>query len=306
MNREPAPFSRRQWMLGTLALGSLGAASPADDPRLATIRARGRKAAMEGFDESEKGHYLGIGDAPKKFREEALAICEIVAAEFFKHFSGKGFELTWPKEKLIVVILMGPKSYAKFEGVFIDDAIGGHFDLEENRLVMFDSRGPGANPKEEIKEQDNTLKLVHEAAHQLTFNTGLLNLKADIPLAISEGLATYCETWRPRRQGVIGAPNKRRFLGLQQGLDQGISWIPLKTLLQDDKVFDEAKPTAQVAYAESSLLASKLLKDPARLPKFRNYLAALRDKPDPARRIELATSHLGDLDRLDKEVLTGQ
>ena len=59
-------------------------------------------------------------------------------------------------------MLMGPKSYAEFEGGFVDEAVGGHFDLEENWLVMFDSRGPGANPKAPIPEQDNTLALVHE------------------------------------------------------------------------------------------------------------------------------------------------
>jgi hypothetical protein len=306
MNRETSPISRRKWLLGALAMGALGAGPRAGNPRLEAIRAKGRKAAMEGFDESETTHYLGIGDAPKKFREEALAISESVAADYFKLFKDKGFELAWPVEKLTVVVLMGPKSYAMFEGGFIGDTIGGHFDLEENRLVMFNSSGPGANPKDVVPEQDNTLKLVHETGHLLTFNTGLLNLKADVPLGISEGLATYFETWRPRRRGQIGARNDRRLLGLKQGLDQGVAWIPLKTLLQDDKVFDETKPTAQVAYAESWLFVSKLLKDPARLPRFRDYLAALREKPDPARRVELAATHLGDLDKLDKEVRPGR
>ena len=303
MNREPAKFSRRGWLVGALATASgLGASPPADRPEIASIRAKARKAGMEGFDESTTAHFAGIGDAPERFREEALAICEVVATDYFKIFKDKGFELTWPAEKLTVVILMGPKSYAMFEGGFIDDAVGGHFDLGENRLVMFNASGPGANPKERIPEQDNTLKLVHEVGHQLTFNTGLLGPKADVPLAISEGLATYFETWRPKKRGVIGSRNERRLLGLKQGLDQGVPWIPLKTLIQDDKAFDETKPTAQVAYAESWLLASRLLKDPARLARFRDYLAALREKSDPGRRIEVATQILGDLDKLDKEI----
>jgi hypothetical protein len=302
MNRPPCPISRRHWIFGALVVGALGRTARADDPRVAVIRARGRKAEMEGFDESETAHYLAIGDAPKRFREEALAVCESVAAEFFKHFAAKGFELAWPKDKLAVVVLMGPKSYAKFEGGFVDEAIGGHFDLEENRLVTFNSAGPGANPKAAIPELDNTLKLVHETTHQLTFNTGLMDLKADIPLAIGEGLATYGETWRPRRRGVIGGKNERRLLGLKLGLEEGVAWIPIKTLLQDDKVFDETKPTAQVAYAESWLLVARLLREPSRLIRFREYLAALRKKPDPAKRLAVAAEHLGDLDKLDKEI----
>ena len=200
---------------------------------------------------------------------------------------------------------MGPKSYVMFEGGFLDEALGGHFDLEANRLVIFDFLGPGANRKNPISEQDNTLQLVHETIHQLTFNTGLLDLKADVPRCVSEGLATYAETWRPRRQGVIGGKNDRRLLGLKQGLDQGVAWIPLKTLLEDDKVFDDQK-TVQVAYAESWMFAYTMLKQPAKLAKFRAYLGALREKPEPSKRIEVATTHLGDLEKLDKEIRAGR
>ena len=46
----------------------------------------------------------------------------------------------------------------------------------------------------------------------------------------------------------------------------------------------------------------KMMKDTARLPKFRAYLAALREKTNPADRIAIATEHLGDLAKLDREV----
>ena len=299
-------ISRRRWLAGAAAFGAFGASPPfADRPALEAIRARGRKAAMEGFDESETDHYVAIGDAPGKFREEALAICESVAADYRKHFADKGFDFAWPGEKLRVVTLLGPKSYAKFEGGFVDDAIGGHFDLEENRLVMFDFRGPGSNPKAAIPEQDNTLALVHETIHQLTFNTGLLDLKADIPLCISEGLATYGETWSPRRKSGLGAVNARRRRGLELGRQQGIKWIPIATLMAEDKLLNDER-LQQVAYAESWMLVARLMKDQARLPQFREYLAALRQRPDGARRMEIATASFGDLEKLDKEVRSGR
>ena len=302
MNRGPSSISRRSWLLGTMALVAAG---PPDDPRIAAIRARGRKAAMQGFDESESAHYVGIGDTPIKFREDALAICEAVATDYFKHFKAKGFQIAWPKEKLVAVVLLGPKSYAEYMGGFIDEAIGGHFDLKMNELVMFDFRGPGANPKAPVPEQDNTLALVHEAFHQLTFNSGLLDLGADIPLCIIEGLATYAETWSPRRKKQLGEKNDRRLLGLTLANKQGVKWIPLAKLIAEDKLFDDEK-TQQIAYAESWLLVSKLLRDSSKLPKIRDYLATLREKPDPARRIEIATEHLGDLEKLDKEIHSGR
>ncbi len=311
MTREPAGISRRHWLMGTLAFGALGAGPPLDDPRIAEIRARARKAEMQGFDESESTHFIGIGDTSKKFREEALEICEAVAADYFKLFADKGFKIAWPSEKLVVVILLGPKSYAMFEGGFIDEAVGGHFDLDRNRLVMFNFKGPGANPKAPVPEVDNTLALVHETIHQLTFNTGLLDLKADTPRCISEGLATFGETWSPRRKHKIGEKNNRRLLGLNLANREGVEWIPLARLLADDKPFDEAKTqqealTQQIAYAESWLLVNKLLRDPKILANFRDYLAALREKPDRARRVEIATEHLGDLDKLDREIHSGR
>ncbi len=300
---RPLPISRRSWLLGTLAFTAIGASKP-DHPELDKIRARGREAGMEGFDESESAHYLAIGDAKQKFREEALAVCESVLADYRKYFKDKGFELTEPKSKLVVVTLQGPKAYAMFTGGFAD-AVGGHFDVKVNYQVMFNFRGTGANPKAPIAEQDNTFTLVHESIHQLTYNTGLLDLEADAPLCIIEGLATIGETWGPKKRGVIGAVNRRRLLGLEQGRQEGAKWIPLVNLLADDKFLDPEKSenkVVQVAYAESWMLLNKQMKDPARLPRFRAYLAALRAKPDPSKRIEMATTHLGDLEKLDREL----
>ena len=301
MNREPESWSRRRWLIASLAYGALGASPSRDDPRLASIRDRAKKAEMPVFDETQTTHYLGIGDALERFRRDALRICEEVAADYFKLFSAKGFEPKWPEGKLPVVILAGPKSYAKFEGGLPNEAVGGHFDLNENRLVMFDFREPGANPKAAIPEQDNTLVLVHETIHQLTFNTGLLDLRADTPLCISEGLATFGETWTPRTRSGLGANNSRRRKAYEEERKKGVRWIPVPRLFADDRSLTDAE-TEQMGYAGSWLLVSKLLKDPVRLPKFRDYLAELRTHPDPSKRIEVATRHLGDLDKLDREI----
>ncbi len=299
MIHAPSLISRRSWLLGTLAGWAVGPTLARGDGPFDAIRARARAAGMGPFDESESANYRAIGDARKEFREGALEVCESVAADYRKHFAERGFDLDVPKGKLTVVVLAGPKSYAAFEAGFLDEAIGGHFDLKENRLVMFDFRGIGANPKA-VAEEDNTFALVHESVHQLTFNTGLLDLKANAPLCVVEGLATYAETWRPRRRGAIGQVNRRRLLGLRQGRDQGVGWIPLEALLADDRPFDDPK-TEQVAYAEGWMFVHKMM-EPARRAKFRAYLKALLVKAEPARRVEIASAHLGDLDRLDREV----
>lgn len=295
--------SRRAWLRSLLPglVIAPALASGADD--LKPIRARGKEADLAPFEVVESDGFRGIGDAPAGFQEEALTICEAVSADYRRHFLDKGFDLNRPADKLTVVILAGTRSYAAFEKVPIGEVIGGHFDLEANWLVIFDARegGPRVGAGVAVPEADNTLKLVHETIHQLTFNTGVLDLKADVPLCVSEGLATYGETWRPGRKAEIGSVNFRRRRGLEDGAKEGVKWIPLARLLADDGPFDDEKEQ-QVAYAECWMFASKMLKDRARLPKFRDYLAALRGNDDPKKRIELATTHLGDLARLDREI----
>ncbi|WP_435007113.1 DUF1570 domain-containing protein [Tundrisphaera lichenicola] len=307
MTREPSTLSRRIWLLGTLGGLALGPKLARGDQALDAIQAKAKAAGLEPFEVSESTNYRGIGDASRSYREEALAICEEVAEDYRKHFTLKKFNLTSPVDKLTVVILKGPKSYSAFEGEDLGDAVGGHYDLRANRLVIFDFRGPGANPRAAAAEVDNTLTLVHEATHQLTYNTGVLDLASDVPLCVSEGLGTYAETWRPHRRGEIGQVNFRRRKGLELARGAGPRWFPLETFLANDSIFDSPDPsTQQVAYAESWMFVYRMMKDSSKLTRFRNYLQALRENRDPAKRLEIARAHLGDLARLDREIRTGR
>lgn len=304
--QRPRGTTRRTWLraLGATALLARAGVGAAGDDAVERIRAKGRDARMQPFDESESARYVAVGDASAGYRGEALRLCEAFGADFLAYFQEKGFALAWPAARLPIVVLAGPTSYAAFEKGFADEAIGGHFDLDANWLVTFDYR-PLANAPRARGGPDprvvNTFTLVHEAAHQLAYNTGLLDRGADVPLCVVEGLATYAETWGPTRRSGLGAPNVERRRGLATAQAGNARWIPVRRLLAEDNlVNDEA--TRDVAYAISTLLVAKLLKDPARLPHFRDYLKAVRATKDPARRVALAEEHLGDLDKLDREI----
>ena len=69
------------------------------------------------------------------------------------------------------------KSYAAFKGEPAGDDEGGIYDVEADRLVIFDA-GPGRGAgRTERPCRLNTFTLVHEATHQLTFDTGLLSTR---------------------------------------------------------------------------------------------------------------------------------
>ena len=87
--------------------------------------------------------------------------------------------------------------------------MGGHYELDTNRLVIFDFRPGGGPPAGANPKRINTFTLIHEATHQLTFNTGLLDRQGDVPVAVSEGLAMYAELGHDGRS-VLGMINRPR------------------------------------------------------------------------------------------------
>jgi hypothetical protein len=298
--RHSFRIHRRDWLKLACAScflpNSLRAQEPADD--LAAIAAHGQKVGLPAFERTQTAHFLAIGDATSAFRAAALNACEKMADDYLNHMQVKGFtHLAFPKKRMTVVTLGDSNSYAAYTGDPADLVIGGHYERDTNRLVMFDFRGNrnvGA-----AAERINSFVLFHETSHQLTFNIGLLNPKGDVPLCIAEGMAAYGEVWRPERRGFVGQINKDR-LGVLPASTKALrdAWIPLPTLLKDDEQLRD-KATQQLAYAESWALIHAHLKNPDRTPKLRAYLTEIFKRDDASRRLEDAEKHLGDLTKLD-------
>jgi len=307
--RPPADLSltRRTWLTGSL-IGGLGWVVRARDSKAApagqtaeSIQAEARRAGLRAaFHTTESKHFLGIGDAPDKYRRRALEICQELSTTYLKHFHDKGFTaIALPEATLTVVTLKDRASYEKFLGEDAGPDVGGHFDLDANRLVIYDFRSPPNDPDPIANaERVNMFTLIHEGLHLLTFNTGLLNLKGDVPACVSEGLAAYGEAWRPGGHGPFGLRNGFRRDVLA---DPNATWTPIAKLISDDKLLT-ADDTAQFAYAQSWVFAHCLMKTPAKLKGFRAYLDAIRERKDSSKRQDDATKYLGDLDRLDRDL----
>ena len=269
-----------------------------EDREIAAVQAKAKGAGLGQFHSNRTGHFLAIGDAPESFRREALDICEKLIPAFLGDFTKRGFILEPPARRLTVVILKDAQSYAWYNGdAELPTAEGGHYDLDTNRLVVFDFRPRNADVEADA-QRANLLSLVHEATHLLCFNTGLLSRNSDYPACISEGLATYGELWRRSDKTKFGLNNPLRLNVAKQAGE----WIPIAKLLTNDELFT-TESTEQLAYAESWLLVHYLLRaDNA--PRFRNYLAKLSSSTDPTKRQQLAEAALGPLSKLDKPIKT--
>jgi hypothetical protein len=270
---------------------------------VAAIRAKATKAGLKGFDTRRTEHFLGVGDGPAGYSAQALDLSERIARDFLAHFRKQGFKVDFPAQRLVVVTLKDAASYGAFSGEDPGQAIGGHYEPDANRLVIFDFRADQARQNAEAKRY-NTFTLVHETIHLLCFNTGLLSIQQDVPVCVSEGLATYGELWtRSRGQSSFGAVNGPRLQDLIKQMGGGGQWIPISRLLTDDKLFDDPK-TEHLAYAESWLLIHYLLETKEQLPKFQAYLTGLArvDVGHAMSRDKYAESRLGSLRDLDAAV----
>jgi hypothetical protein len=247
-------------------------------------------------------NYLVLGDAPLPFLTKALEICEGVEKDYLNHFGKtKRFTVSPPSRRLAIVVLSGPKAYGAYLGIKPDEAVGGEYDLSTNHLVIFDNRGREQVSGDEARA--NTMALVHEATHQLTYNTGLLERGTDIPKCINEGLAVYAEVRRPdEKKGKIGDRNDPRLNVLLDAANKQEPWFAVSRLITDDSLFDKPE-TEQLAYAQSWLLVHALMNSQTRREQFKKYLAALRGRREASQRLKDAAAAFGDLDRLDQELI---
>ncbi len=204
-----------------------------------------------------------------------------------------------PDRRLTVLVFRDERPFLRFAEHAIPGTVG-VYSRSSNSLALFDFRNVPMSPN--AAGQSNMETLTHEATHQLTFNTGLLERKADIPKSVVEGLAMYCERRRFVGRNEPGQANLRRLDELAH-LRRREPWISAEELLTDDRAcFRRTGDRLLLAYSESWLLVYHLMNDPDRLLQFRGYLAAIRGRTDPKRRLEDARAHFGDLTRLDGEL----
>jgi hypothetical protein len=304
---QPSDLTRRAW-LAALAIGGIGIRAFADEAKQeeerarAEVEERAKRVGLGKFRAIQSTHYQVLGNAPEAFCQRALKVCEGLARDFLEHFRYKGFKVDRPSHRLTLVTLADADSFAKFQSAEPGPGMGGVYDLDTNRLVIFDNRAQGdLDPN--VAARANLLSLAHEATHQLTYNTGLLDRAGDVPPCLSEGLAMYAEIRKPSGPSRLGQVNQGRLDGFAFAHEKHVRWIPLDRLLTDDALFGaEADPNAlQMAYAESWLLVYELMR-PKKPAAFSKYLATIRSRRDAQHRLEDAQASLGDLGHLDEEL----
>ncbi|MBA3727521.1 MAG: DUF1570 domain-containing protein, partial [Armatimonadetes bacterium] len=109
---------------------------------------------------------------------------------------------------------------------------------------------------------------MHEAAHQIAFNCGLLQRDAGGPCWLVEGMAIYCESTDQGDWTALGSPNPLRIAELTRVKG---NYIPLQKLIENDQW--RGTPNVLLGYGQSWALFRLLMEE--QTPQLQAYLRTL-------------------------------
>ncbi len=229
-------------------------------------------------------HYVLCTDAGARFGEWTGKLFERLFEGFQTAWKGSGLELrepTFPMPVLIFSREQDYRDYAKRDVGSIAVDLG-YYSSQTNRIALRDLTPAKGREKSGdlsgLVDAANVSTIVHEAAHQIAFNTGFHVRLADNPMWLTEGLAMYFESpdlknatgWK-----TTGQVNRARLLRYRDYSRNRRRPGSLETLLAGNERFSQAE-TAADAYAEAWLLTHYLIRQ--RRDDYVAYVRALQAK----------------------------
>jgi hypothetical protein len=256
-------------------------------------------------------HFTAWSNADEEFTRKCLGNCEFLHREFFDHFRKKGFVVRRPPARLMVAIFDSQNGFEAYLGQKVPPTLGGMYHPITNRLVVYDlgqnvaflsgkkqalDRGqfiPYAldqmrfvetvnRQARELRSDANLLTTMHETAHHLSFNCGLLNRDGFVPLWLAEGLACYCEATSNGVWQGLGEVNPQRIASLAGPLRGQGKLLSLVELVDKDLWLRDSK-TLLPGYAQSWALFRLLMEE--RPKALRTYLDLLYPRRGPEQRV---------------------
>lgn len=276
-----------------------------------------KKELGESFEVVTTKHYVLCSEASREYARWAGSLFERLMAAFDKYWDGRTLRVREPEFPLCAIILRDERRYREFAledaGPDVLEALGYYSNLS-NRMVMYDlTAGLSGRPPQNVLELNlklagqvaNVSTIVHEATHQIAFNSGMHVRMADNPFWLVEGMAMFFETpdlknasgWR-----TVGALNQSRLRDYREYVKTRRPQGSLNAMLTADEKFQTAN-TALDAYSEAWALTHFLIK--TKRTQYMAYLAKLAEKKpleqdEPEERIaefEAAFGPIGEVER---------
>ncbi len=276
-------------------------------------------ALPQGFRSLRTAHYVILYGTSPEYAAWCGSLFERLYMAFVNYWGRRGLELSAPEFPLVAVVFSDQASYIRYARQEVGESVSrihGHFNLQTNRMTLYDLTGAEARAgfsqiESLLARPDvarNVATIVHEATHQIAFNCGLHARFSDVPMWVSEGIAVYFETPDLRSAkgwSTVGAINRARLVQFRDYLTRRPA-DSLRTLVADDRRL-QSTDTGPDAYAEAWALTYFLLR---RYPvQFVAYLKGISQKKpmiwdDPETRLHEFRAAFGDdLERLDAEFI---
>lgn len=280
-----------------------------------------RSELGEGFQFVTTRNYVLCTEAGVDYARWTGLLFERLLSAFTKIWDRKPLELTEPEFPLCAIILKNKSRFQEFAvkdaGPEVVDALG-YYSTLTNRMVMYDlteglagqpPRSPLEFNKRLLGQISNVSTIVHEATHQVAFNTGLHARLVDNPFWLVEGMAMYFETpdlsnaqgWR-----TIGALNTSRLKTFRDYYRSRRKPNALREMIGSDDRINNAD-TALETYSEAWALTYYLIK--VRRDDYTRYLEAISQNRDnftketPADRIAEFEEHFGEMDEVETRMI---
>jgi hypothetical protein len=161
----------------------------------------------EGYDVSGTGHYLVAHPAGQ--RDQWAGRFEELYRAFVRHFAVRGFAPREPPCPLIGMVCRNQRDFLRYaagQGIPAGPGVLGYYANASNRIVLFDAGG-GASRNTDWRQ--NASVVLHEATHQVAFNTGIHSRIAPPPVWVAEGLAMLFEAPGVWNSNEATRPNSR-------------------------------------------------------------------------------------------------
>jgi hypothetical protein len=278
-----------------------------------------------GFSIHKTRHYVLVHNTSDIYVKWVGELFENIYRKSYNYWKSKGIRLSEPRFPLVAVIFNDKQSYLSYAERDIGESAKsmiGYYNMKTNRMTTYDLTGvgglvpagtriPNAQVIREIlsrpQAERTVATIVHEAVHQLAFNSGLQVRLADNPLWLSEGIAMFFEApdGSNRGWGTVGNLNQHNLWLFAQYVPKRPA-DSLLTLITDDSRFRSAA-TAGQAYPESWALTYYLLNTKSK--QFASYIQDLAklsplDEVSPRERVDVFKEHFGeDLDAFDRDFL---
>lgn len=273
-------FQERDGRLNQIRLNEVSAYKPLGQFRpwnSVELRERLAKEFEREYSVSSTNHYLVV--TARGIDVQYGTLFENLYRQFLVTFAARGFRMREPEFPLVAIVFPDETRFAEYckkEGVQPQAGLRGYYLASSNRVALYDAAAAGQTSAAGL---DSTI--IHEAVHQVSFNTGIHSRMGVNPKWVVEGLATAYEVPAIRNSertaSAIERANPSRYRWFQQTRGERTA-NSLAELVAADTRFS-TKPLD--AYADSWALTFFLLE--TRSADYTAYLKVLagRDASQP-------------------------